>query len=87
MKKLLYLVLIALIFGSISASIEDEWAAAKNAFSKVKSFLQKYGIYDDLVAYFNQSAKGSAQILCVHVIKKDRLCKEIINILWSFLEK
>ena len=88
MKKLLCLVLIALILGSISAvSIEDEWANAKSTFAKVKAFLQKYGIYDDLVDFFNKSAKGGAQLLCVKVIKKEGLCKEIINVLWYFLDK
>ena len=87
MKKLLCLVLIALILGSISATIEDEWANAKGTFAKVKAFLQKYGIYDDLVKFFNDSAKGGAQLLCVKVIKKEGLCKEIINVLWYFLDK
>ena len=88
MKKFLYLILIALILGSISAdSIEDEWANAKGTLAKVKKFLQKYGIYDDLVNYLNNGARSAAQVLCVKVIGKDRLCKEIITILWDFLQK
>ena len=87
MKKLLCLVLIALILGSISATVESEWANAKDTFGKVKAFLQKYGLYDDLVKFFNDSAKGGAQLLCVKVFKKEGLCKEIINVLWYFLDK
>ena len=86
MKKFLCLLLIALIFGSISCGAQEEWNKTKKVLSEVKKFLQKYGIYDQLVSFFNKSAKGGAQKLCVKVIKLDKLCTNIINVLWKLLE-
>ena len=58
MKKLLFLVLIALILGSISCgAIEDEWEKAKATCAKIKAFLKKYGIYDDVVKLLTKGQK------------------------------
>jgi len=86
MKKLLFLLLIALIFASVSCGAQEEWDKTKKVLSEVKKFLQKYGIYDQLVDFFNKSAKGGAQKLCVKVIKLDKLCQNIISVLWKLLE-
>ena len=87
MKKLLFLLLIAIIFGSISCGAQEEWDKTKKVLTEVKKFLQKYGIYDQLVEFFNKSAKGGAQKLCVKVIKLDKLCSNIIDVLWRLLKE
>ena len=80
MKKLLFFLLIALIFNSISADgIEDEWNHAKETCAKVKSFLQKYGIYDDVVRLLTQGAKQVATNLCKKVLP-DSICPGLITV-------
>ena len=87
MKKLLIFLLIALIFGSISAlSIREEWEKAKEACSKVKEFLQKYGIYDDVVNLLKQGSKAVAQKLCEKKLPSD-VCTSIIIVVGKILSK
>ena len=70
MKKLLFFFLIALIFGSISAGIEN--------CSDVKSLLKKYNIYDQVVRLLNQGAKAAAQSVCKKVLSSG-VCSTVID--------
>ena len=79
MKKLLILLLITLIFGSISCSVKDEWEKAKKTCAKVKAFLKKYDLYDDLVSLLNKSAKAAAQKICEKKFSSD-LCSNIVYV-------
>ena len=76
MKKLLILLLIALIFGSISCDFIDECKKATCA--KIKEFLKKYGIYDDIVDLLKKGAKKVAQALCEKQIPSG-LCSCLIT--------
>ena len=79
MRKLLCLLLIVLIFGSISCGIKEEWEKAKQTCAKIKSFLQKYGIYDDVVNLLNKGAKVAAKNVCMKKFSSS-LCDDIINV-------
>ena len=78
MKKLLILLLIALIFGSISAlSIKEEWEKVKDKCSEVKAFLRKYDIYDNIVDLLKKGAKAAAQKYCEKKLSSLYLSSEI----------
>ena len=88
MKKLLCLALMILIFGIISTNpIEDEWN--NNVYEppiiKVKKFLQKYGIYDDIVIFIKENKIGVAKLLCSKVIGREAVCDEAISILEPYI--
>ena len=94
MKKLLYLVLITLILGLIISSIEDEWDNESKCkennykcYQDLKTFLKKYGIYDDLIILFTKNLKTPAKLLCMKIFNKEELCTDIINITWILFEK
>ena len=87
MKKLLIFLLIALIFGSISAlSIREEWEKAKDVCSKVKAFLKKYGIYEDVVELLKKGAQAAAQKVCEKKIPSD-VCTSIVKVVGKLLSK
>ena len=86
MKKLLYLVLISLIFSSILCDAASEWEKAKGACAKVKQFLQKYGLYGDFVNALNDGAKNIAQSICEKVLP-GWLCRDIVNVVFDLIQK
>ena len=86
MNKLLFFLLIALIFGSISAGAAEEWEKVKGVCSKVRGFLQKYGIYDDVVRLLNQGAKTAATNVCKKKLS-DGLCSSIISVVGKLTSK
>ena len=86
MKKLLSLILIALIISSIYADAASEWQEAKNVCAKVKKFLQKYGLYGEFVKQLNNGAKKVAQGICEKVLPS-WLCKDIVNVVFDLIKK
>ena len=87
MKKLLFLVLIALILGSISCGkIEDEWEKAKATCAKIKAFLKKYGIYDDVVSLLTKGAKAAAQAVCEKKLPKG-VCSNLVTVVGKITAK
>ena len=84
MKKLLILLLIALIFGSISAlSLKEEWEKVKEKCSEVKEFLQKYDIYDGIVDLLKKGAKAAAQRHCERKLSlpsPSEICSSIVTV-------
>ena len=87
MKKLLFFLLIALIFSSISAgTIQDEWNHAKETCAKVKSFLKKYGIYNELVRLLTQGAKTAATNVCKKALP-DAICPGLITVVGKITKK
>ena len=82
MKKLLILLLTALIFVSISAfSIIEEWEKVKDICSDVRKFLQKYGIFDDIIKLLTRGAKIPAQRLCVSTLSlPPDVCSNIVDV-------
>ena len=87
MKKLLILLLIVLIFDSISCiTVQEEWEKAKKVCSKVRDFLKKYGIYDDVVRLLKQGAKAGAQKICEKKLPKG-VCSSIISVVGSLISK
>ena len=95
MNKLLFLVLIALILGLTSSDIfEDEWNKAlcteeenvDNCVTILKLLLRKYEIYDQLIILLNNGAIDSAKEVCFKRIKSQKLCDEVINVLFKYLK-
>ena len=86
MNKLLFLLLIALIFGTTSASIRDEWEKAKEACAKIRSFLKKYGIYEDVIKLLNDGARAAAQKVCEKKIPSD-VCSDIVTVVGKLTSK
>ena len=86
MKKLLSLVLIALIISSIYADAASEWEKAKASCGKVKEFLQRYGLYDDFVNALNRGAQSVAQKICEKVLPS-WLCKDIVSVVFDLIKK
>ena len=87
MKKLLILLLIVLIFGSISCGVlEDEWEHAKATCRKTKEYLKKYGIYDGVVNALTKGAKSVAQSVCEKKLPKT-LCSNIVYVVGKITQK
>ena len=87
MKKLFFLLLIALVFGTIySLSIREEWEKAKATCAKIKTFLQKYGLYQDIVDLLNKGAKTAAQTLCEKKLSSD-VCSDIVTVVGKISQK
>ena len=87
MKKLLFFLLIALIFSSISAgTIQDEWNHAKQTCAKVKSFLKKYGVYNEIVRLLTNGAKTSATNYCNQHLPSG-VCSSIITVVGRLTKK
>ena len=86
MKKLLFLLLIVLIFGSISAGVKDEWEKVKGTCSKVKNFLIKHGIYDDIIRLLNQGAKKGAETVCKKKLPA-AVCSSVITVVGKLTGK
>ena len=82
MKKLLILLLIALIFGSILCDAIDECQKASCA--DIKKILQKYGIYDAVVSAFQKGSKKIAQSVCEKKLPSN-LCTCLITKVWKCL--
>ena len=82
MKKLLILLLIALIFGSILCDLIDECQKASCA--DVKKMCEKYGIYDALFSAFQKGSKKIAQTICEKKLPSN-LCDCIIRKVWICL--
>ena len=83
MKKLLILLLIALIFGSISAlSLKEEWEKVKEKCSEVKGFLQTYDI-NGIVDLLIKGAKAAAQRHCERKLSlpsPSEICSSIVTV-------
>ena len=87
MKKLLFLLLIVLIFGTISTiSIHEEWEKAKQTCAKIKAFLKKYGIYDDVVKLLTDGSKNAAQKVCEKKLSSD-VCRDIVTVVGKITSK
>ena len=86
MKKLLILLLVVLIFGTISADAATEWAKVKNTCSKVKQFLKDYGLYDVLVDLVTKGLKKSAIGECKKKLP-EWLCSDIVTVLGKLTSK
>ena len=68
------------------AVLREEWEKAKQVCSKVKEFLQKYGIYEDIVNLLKQGSKAVAQKLCEKKLPSD-VCTSIILVVGKILSK
>ena len=86
MKKLLILLLVILIFGTISASVADEWEKAKKTCAKVKQFLKDHGLYDVLVDLVTKGLKKSAIGECKKKLP-EWLCEDIVTVLGKLTSK
>ena len=86
MKKFLFLVLFALILGSISADLTDEWEKAKQVVKKAVEWLQSKGLFDDLVNFLRKHLRNKAQELCESKFSK-KLCNNIIEWLINAIER
>ena len=75
MKKLLFFLIALLILDSISA---DGWDKAKQVFKKAVEWLQKNGLYDDLVNNLKAGAKKLANTLCLKKFSQ-KICDDIIE--------
>ena len=78
MKKILFLVLFALIFGSISAGISEEWDKAKQVVSKAIEWLKSKGLYDNLLNLLLEGLKDKAQQFCERQLPS-KVCSNIIE--------
>ena len=80
MKKLLILLLIALIFGTISADPIDEYREARYSCSKLKDFLKRYNKYEPVMDNLNKGDKQTARRQCQRLFPA-WLCDEMVIII------
>jgi len=86
MKKLLILLLVVLIFGTILADDASEWEKVKNTCSKVKKYLKDRGLYDVLVDLVTRGLKKSAIGECKKKLP-EWLCSDIVTVLGKLTSK
>ena len=91
MKKLLFLVLIAIAFCTTTEEehpIEDEldmliklptWEEVKNFFKKAIQWLKDNELWDPLVKLVTKGLKEAAMSLCMKTIKDENDCKSIVD--------
>ena len=91
MKKLLFLVLIAIAFCTTieeERPIEDEldillnlptWEEVKNFFKKAIKWLKDNELWDPLVKLVKKGLKEAAMNLCMKTIKDENDCKSIVD--------
>ena len=91
MKKLLFLVLIAIVFCTTTEEerpIENEldillnlptWEEVKNFFNKAVQWLKDNQLYDPLVDLLKKKLKEAAMNLCMKTIKDENDCNSIID--------
>ena len=91
MKKLLFLVLIAIVFCTTTEEerpIEDEldmliklptWEEVKNFFKKAVQWLKDNELWDPLVKLVKKGLKEAAMNLCMKTIKDENDCKSIVD--------
>ena len=94
MKKLLFLILFALIFGLASSDIFDnDWriiCSVKNYADKcveqLKLLLSKYHIYDLILILLKNGETEAAQKLCETKLRNEKVCKEILYFLFRYIK-
>lgn len=94
MKKLLFLILIALIFGLASSDLFDnDWSnicSDENNADKCVELLQrlltKYDIYDQILILLKNSGTETAQKICEKRLKSEKLCTEIVKLLFRYIK-
>ena len=91
MKKLLFLVLIAIVFCTTTEEerpIEDEldmlirlptWEEVKNFFKRAIQWLKDNELWDPLVKLVKKGLKEAAMNLCMKTIKDENDCKSIVD--------
>ena len=91
MKKLLFLVLIAIVFCTTTEEqlpIEDEldmlirlptWEEVKNFLKKAIKWLKDNELWDPLVNLVKKGLKDAAYKLCMKTIKDEKDCQSIVD--------